>query len=75
MVEEADKGTRTLVDYVSGEGEGTACGSSESTEFSVGLLCYAAHRKDLRWRMNHCVVEGSVLCAICTFFVAAFGST
>lgn len=76
VVEEADKGARTLVDYVSRAGEGTACDSFESREeFSVGLLCYVAHRTDLRWRMNHCVVKASVLYGVCTFFVAAVGST
>lgn len=75
VVEEADKGTRTLVDYVSGEGEGTACNSFESRESFPWVLCYVAHKKDLRWRMNHCIVKPSVLCGICTFFVAAVGST
>jgi len=42
VVEEADKGTRTLVDYVSGEGEGTACDSFESRVFrGSSVLCSA----------------------------------
>lgn len=47
----------------------------EQREFSVGLVCCVAHRKDPRWRMNHCIVKVSVLCRICTVFVAAIGST
>ncbi|GAB0184828.1 hypothetical protein GRJ2_000948100 [Grus japonensis] len=39
VVEEADKGTRTLVDSVSGEGEGTACDSFESRESFPCVFC------------------------------------
>lgn len=36
VAEEAEKTTRALVDYASGEAEGTVCDSFEQREFSVG---------------------------------------
>lgn len=73
VAEEAEKRTRALEGYASGEAEGTVCGSFEQREFSVAsMLCSGQKEPELEDKACHSKSE----CTLYNlYFVAATGRT
>lgn len=65
VAEEAEKRTRALEGYASGEAE-ELCVVPLSRGSFLWLLCCAVDRKNLCWRTKHAIVKVNVLCTTCT---------